>query len=178
MLERERTSARVEMARALKSERCTRLLGEWGAFLEVLVDRPVEDRPDAMVPLGELAGRRVAKVYRAMVKAGSKIDHESSPEAFHELRKQGKELRYLLELFAIHTHRRTVVKPMIKTLKALQDVLGRHQDREIQIGHDPIAPRCGSCTRRRPWGADGDGRACALAPGRRESGPRRVRSPL
>ena len=25
-----------------------------------------------------------------------------------------------------------VVKPMIKSLKALQDVLGRHQDREVQ----------------------------------------------
>jgi CHAD domain-containing protein len=26
-----------------------------------------------------------------------------------------------------------VVKPMIRALKALQDVLGRHQDREIQV---------------------------------------------
>jgi CHAD domain-containing protein len=68
-----------------------------------------------------------------MVRAGSAIDESSPAEDYHELRKQGKELRYLLELFGAALYPGEVVKPMIKTLKALQDVLGRHQDREVQV---------------------------------------------
>jgi CHAD domain-containing protein len=41
-------------------------------------------------------------------------------------------LRYLLELFGTPLYPTEVVKPLIKTLKGLQDVLGRHQDREVQ----------------------------------------------
>src|SRR5205823_2566350 len=44
------------------------------------------------------------------------------------------ELRYLLELFGTSLYPAEVVKPMIKSLKSLQDVLGRHQDREVQVG--------------------------------------------
>ena len=63
---------------------------------------------------------------------GDAIDASSPAEAYHELRKKGKELRYLLELFGLPLFPEEVVKPMIKSLKALQDVLGRHQDREVQ----------------------------------------------
>jgi CHAD domain-containing protein len=66
------------------------------------------------------------------VKMGRQIDDASPPEALHELRKQGKELRYLLELFGSELYPSEIVKPMIKTLKALQDVLGRHHDRHVQ----------------------------------------------
>src|SRR5438552_17108820 len=68
-----------------------------------------------------------------MVKMGRAIDRDSPAEDYHELRKQGKELRYLLELFGIPLFPQEIVKPMIKTLKSLQDVLGRHQDREVQV---------------------------------------------
>ena len=63
---------------------------------------------------------------------GDAIGADSEPAEYHELRKQGKELRYLLELFGAPLFPADVVKPMIKSLKALQDVLGRHQDREVQ----------------------------------------------
>jgi CHAD domain-containing protein len=38
----------------------------------------------------------------------------------------------VLELFGAELFPDAVVKPMIKTLKQLQDVLGRHQDRAVQ----------------------------------------------
>jgi CHAD domain-containing protein len=66
-----------------------------------------------------------------MVKMGGAIDEGSDPEALHDLRKKGKELRYLLEFFA-SVFPGEVVGPMVKSLKALQDVLGRHQDRQVQ----------------------------------------------
>ena len=64
---------------------------------------------------------------------GGAIEPASPAEDYHELRKKGKELRYLLELFGAPLYPGEVVKPMIRTLKGLQDVLGRHQDREVQV---------------------------------------------
>jgi CHAD domain-containing protein len=49
----------------------------------------------------------------------------------HDLRKKGKELRYLLELFAALFPAQTI-GPMVATLKSLQDTLGRFQDCEVQ----------------------------------------------
>jgi CHAD domain-containing protein len=66
-----------------------------------------------------------------MIKDGSKIDDDSPHEALHDLRKVGKELRYLLEFFS-SLFDPAVVKPLVKALKALQDVLGTFQDREVQ----------------------------------------------
>ena len=128
-----RAIARREMVRALRSERAADLRAQWPAFLGSLVTLPGEGRPDAHRPIGELAGERIVKVYRRMVKMGGAIDDSSPPESLHELRKQGKELRYLLELFALPLHPGEVVKPLVRALKALQDTLGRHQDREVQI---------------------------------------------
>jgi CHAD domain-containing protein len=64
---------------------------------------------------------------------GDTIGPLSPSTDYHELRKQGKELRYLLELFGSALYPEDVVKQLVKLLKALQDVLGRHQDREIQV---------------------------------------------
>jgi CHAD domain-containing protein len=66
-----------------------------------------------------------------MIKDGSKIDDGSPHAALHDLRKVGKELRYLLEFFA-SLYPTEVVKPFVKALKGLQDQLGRFQDREVQ----------------------------------------------
>jgi CHAD domain-containing protein len=132
VLRNRRLTARREMVRALRSDRCARLLTEWRELLERLPSLPLDERPFATRPIGEVSGERIRKVYRRMVKMGDAIDESSPPDHYHELRKKGKELRYLLELFG-GVHPSEVVKPMIKTLKALQDVLGRHQDREVQV---------------------------------------------
>jgi CHAD domain-containing protein len=133
VLARRRSSARRRMARALRSERAAGLLADWSEFLGRLGGLPVEDRPDAKRPVSEVAAGRIAKVYRRMLRMGEAIGPLSPSEDYHELRKQGKELRYLLELFGEPLFADAVVRPMVKTLKALQDVLGRHQDREIQV---------------------------------------------
>jgi CHAD domain-containing protein len=128
-----RLAARRQMVSDLRSQRVTSLLEHWARFLDRLPSLDEGDRPDASRPIGEVAGARIHKVYRRMVKMGSAIDDSSPAEDYHELRKRGKELRYLLELFGAPLYPDDVVKPMIKALKALQDVLGRHQDREVQL---------------------------------------------
>jgi CHAD domain-containing protein len=128
-----RLAARRQMVSDLRSPRVSSLLDRWARFLDGLEGFDETDRPDASRPIGEVAGKRIHKVYGRMVKMGSAIDETSPAEDYHELRKRGKELRYLLELFGAPLYPDDVVKPMIKALKALQDVLGRHQDREVQI---------------------------------------------
>ncbi len=132
VLRHHRREARKQMEEGLRSVRFTTLMREWPTLLELLPSMPVADRPHAKRPIGELAGQRIVKVYKRMVKMGGAIDSASPPEAYHELRKKGKELRYLLELFGAPLYPKKVVKPMIKSLKALQDVLGLNQDRQVQ----------------------------------------------
>jgi CHAD domain-containing protein len=135
VLAKRRLAARRRMVRALRSERAGSLLSRWSSFLQRLKeDAGGAGGHDAAVPIGAIAGERIAKVYTRMVRMGEAIDSQSPPGDYHELRKQGKELRYLLELFGAPLYPEGVVKPMIRSLKALQDVLGRHQDREVQVG--------------------------------------------
>jgi CHAD domain-containing protein len=138
------------MDAALVSERTTKLLASWPVFLEQLPTRPVDDRPSAVTPISEIAARRIAKVYKRMVRMGRQIDADSPPEALHDLRKKGKELRYLLEFFS-PLFPDDVTRPMVRTLKALQNTLGRFQDREVQ---STMIRSLGSQIAARPGGAD------------------------
>ena len=133
VLRARKTHAHLRLVGDLRSERATRLFSGWRAFLDGLQDADERERPDAARPIAEVAGERIRKVYRQMVRMGDAIDDASPAEDYHELRKKGKELRYLLELFGASLFDAEVVKPMIRTLKGLQDVLGRHQDREVQV---------------------------------------------
>jgi CHAD domain-containing protein len=133
LLGERRRAARRKMVAALRSARTSALLSDWRAFLEQPAGRGGHEGPEATRPIGDLAGERIRKVYRAMVRMGAVIGPHSPAESYHELRKKGKELRYLLELFGAPLYPEETVKPMIRVLKDLQDVLGRHQDREVQI---------------------------------------------
>jgi CHAD domain-containing protein len=121
VLEHRRAKALATMKRQLTSRRATRAFG-WWATLRAIPHTPA---------IEEIAAERIGRVYKQMLKMGRTIDDDTEPEALHELRKKGKELRYLLEFFG-GLFDPDIVKPMIKALKALQDVLGRHQDFEVQ----------------------------------------------
>jgi len=79
----------------------------------------------------ELSRERLAGAYRRVLRQGSRITPTSPAEDLHDLRKRGKELRYLLEIFT------PVLDPSgarnaVKELKRLQDLLGTFQDSETQ----------------------------------------------
>ncbi len=128
-----RLAAQAQAARALASRRTTELLSDWEMLLETLVELPVSDRPDATAPIAQTAGRRIRRVYSHVRTMGAAIDPSGPGEPYHELRKTGKELRYLLELFGAQLFEAELVTDLVTTLKGLQEVLGRHQDREVQI---------------------------------------------
>jgi CHAD domain-containing protein len=133
LLRERRRRARTAMEQALRSERAQALRGEWLQILQVLVLEDQSERADAARPVGQVAARRIRKVHGKMVSMGRAITPDSPPEDYHELRKKGKELRYLLELFGAPLFDSDVVDPLVRALKGLQDVLGLHQDREVQI---------------------------------------------
>lgn len=135
MLAGRRKEAFGGMRRQLRSRR---FAAAWAGWTQLLTDAdvavvraPDDGRPNAARPVAEVAGRRIAAVHRAMVRMGSAIDDGSPPEALHDLRKRGKELRYLLELYG-QLWPQEVITAMISTMKSLQDVLGRFQDDEVQ----------------------------------------------
>jgi CHAD domain-containing protein len=130
-----RRRAFLGLRRALRSERLDLLLTEWRAVLGALAESASggrsDSQPDARRPARDVVGARINRLYRRMVKRGSAIGDASPAADLHELRKQGKELRYLLELFG-GLYPADVVRPLVRSLKELQDVLGRHQDRDVQ----------------------------------------------
>jgi CHAD domain-containing protein len=133
VLAHSRLTARAEMTRALRSVRSANLFEDWDRLLESMVERSPHDRPAATRPIGAVAGKRIRKVYKRIVAMGRAIEPSSPAADYHELRKKGKELRYLLELFGVKLFDEDTVTPFVKSLKGLQDLLGRHQDREVQI---------------------------------------------
>jgi CHAD domain-containing protein len=134
LLSQRRTAAFRALERGLRSRRFADAMNDWRGLAGLApAPDPAPERPLAELAIEAVAGDRIRSVHRRMVRDGRAINDDSPPEALHDLRKRGKELRYLLELFgSLFPH--AVVKPMVSALKGLQDVLGRFQDRAVQAG--------------------------------------------
>ena len=130
VLEGRRAKARKAMLRVLDSRRYERLVTSFAGFLQ---KGPSRRAAGARQPIMEAAPGLVRKPYRKVRKLGDPLTAESSGEAFHELRKKGKRLRYALEFLSeIYGE---PIKEFIGPLKDLQDVLGDHQDAEVATSH-------------------------------------------
>lgn len=131
VLARLRTEARTRMLGVLDSARYERLetsLAEmlWrGPDAERELAR-TEGRGPHREPVTSAAPALVSARYRKWNKAAKKLDGTSPPEAFHDVRKKGKKLRYALEFVSEVYGEPT--RGLIKLLKTLQDDLGDHQD--------------------------------------------------
>lgn len=130
LLRRRQVAAHRELVGALDSERAIGLRLDWHALLD---DPDRLAGPDAGTPATLVAAERIWRTHRRLLRDGRAIDDASPPEALHELRKDGKKLRYLLECFG-PLFPADRVAPIVKELKALQDVLGTFQDTEVQAG--------------------------------------------
>jgi CHAD domain-containing protein len=124
-LVRARTAAQRNLARGLRSVRFARLTSQWRTELAAV--RQPRKRPT----VAELAGGRIAVAQRRALRAGQRITAASPATDLHELRKDCKELRYLVEMFG------SLYDPAqrwqaVRELKALQDCLGEFQDAEVQ----------------------------------------------
>ncbi len=137
LLERRRAAAHVELERGLRSPLAAQLMSDWAAWLarplaevQPLDDDQWVDR--ASRPLGRLIRKRIARAHGVLIENGRQIGPDTPAEQVHDLRKDAKKLRYLLECFGslLPDKPRT---QFVKRLKALQDNLGEHQDAEVHV---------------------------------------------
>lgn len=126
-LESRRVAAHAELSAALASERCGTLIDDWRRWLA----DPAEDL-EVGPPVGPLVAKRVRAAQAKVLADGRKITDASDPERLHDLRKDAKRLRYLLECFgSIFPDGER--KAFVAQLKELQDNLGEHQDAEVHL---------------------------------------------
>ena len=126
-----RAEARKNMLEVLDSVRYERLLSSFAEMLRLgpaaeLEPAQANGNARASEPVTAAAPALISRRYRKWRKAARRLDETSSPEAFHDVRKKGKRLRYTLE-FVSEVYGKPV-KKLVKPLKALQDDLGDHQD--------------------------------------------------
>ena len=124
----QRAVVRSQLVDALGSERATRFFVEWPAALHH-PERLAGHRGQR--PIGRVVARRVTAMHIALLEDGRAVGASSPAAQLHDLRKDGKVLRYVVEamggLFSERERRR-----YLKRLRRLQTVLGQHQDADVQ----------------------------------------------
>jgi len=123
-----RELVRRDLERALDSPRAAALQERWRRLAagEDGGAGPAARAGDA----SSIAGRSIARRYHRLMERRDGLAQGVTPERLHALRKSGKKLRYVLEIF------RGVLPSvesgkLIGRLRRLQDALGRHHDLHV-----------------------------------------------
>jgi CHAD domain-containing protein len=114
----------AELDRVLDTPQCRRLLGR---LTQLAVARPAVR---GAVRFGDVAADLVRPLFRAVQRAGRDLDKETPAVALHRLRVRVKRLRYACE--PLSPLAGEDMRPVIRRLVSLQDLLGEHQDAVTQ----------------------------------------------
>jgi CHAD domain-containing protein len=132
-LEKAHVVAQRELSTALDSETFRDLLGDWRTVLEA-DSMPGEPGWFADLPIQQVVSKRIWRMYKRVRKDGRIAAEHGEAKAMHELRKDCKKLRYLIEFFR-SLYDPAMLKGVVKALKALLDILGEFQDKDVQALH-------------------------------------------
>jgi CHAD domain-containing protein len=143
-IQAERADAHAKLVTLQGEERAGTLRAALGGWCAV-PDGWVRGGRDADRPVGEVAAIRIGNAHLRVREGLTRARQAGEDEALHRLRRDVKRLRYLLEAFGGlggRGHQRSV----LWHLRALQDVLGEHQDTVVQRCQlaDLALPRAGS----------------------------------
>lgn len=131
LLLQRRADARIDLADALRSDGAVATMHDWSGWLaEALDDDDLPKRADR--PLGRVVAKRIRSAHERLVERGRLIGPDTPAAQVHDLRKDAKKLRYLLESFG-DLFAQKAVRKYVKRLKALQDNLGEHQDAAVHV---------------------------------------------
>jgi CHAD domain-containing protein len=131
----QRAAAHRQLSEELQSLRYLELLDTWPRWL---TEPSSSGLADGALPMVDVASRRIRRAQRTIIEAGRAIRPASPPSQLHELRKEAKRLRYLIECFGgLFPPRRR--RDFVKVLKALQDNLGEYQDAGVQVDRLRVA---------------------------------------
>jgi CHAD domain-containing protein len=123
-LRRERLAARDALKDLFSSARYAELISSLAALLEN-APNPAALRRWRSFTVRAGAARYLKRARKQVVKLGRELGDDASAEELHRLRIRAKRLRYALEFFIEPYPELT---PAARATKALQDVLGAHQD--------------------------------------------------
>ncbi|MCU7796304.1 MAG: CHAD domain-containing protein [Candidatus Thiodiazotropha sp. (ex Myrtea spinifera)] len=122
--------AQQTLVKKLNSPHFRKLIKTWRAWLnEPAPKKPTA--PNALRPIASLADQRIRKLHNKVLKDGRSIKAESPAERLHDLRKDCKKLRYLMEFFQ-SLYPKPEIRQLIKELKTMLDNLGEFQDLQVQ----------------------------------------------
>jgi len=124
---RRREVARAALREVLDSHRTKAALTAWQRLVQGPGSGPGHS---ACAEAAAAAGTRVARRYAKVMAHRERLQHETSPQRLHALRKSAKKLRYLLELVA-GVQPSADADKLIDRLKRLQDALGRQHDLHV-----------------------------------------------
>jgi CHAD domain-containing protein len=127
-IEARRREAHADVVDALRSSRYRDLIDGWRRLLDDEAEGVGGRHADR--PLTDVAGRRIRRAHERVLVGGRAIDDTSPADALHQVRKDAKKLRYLLECFG-RLYDRSSVAPFVRELKALQDTLGEFNDTAV-----------------------------------------------
>ncbi|MEO6651343.1 MAG: CHAD domain-containing protein, partial [Ilumatobacteraceae bacterium] len=131
VLARHHADAHVALGQVLRSERAGALIAEWREWLGEPVGNASLPRR-AGHPLGTEVAKRIVRAHDALIDEGRLIGPDTPADDVHDLRKDAKKLRYLIECFSSMLPAKPR-KQYVNKLKALQENLGEHQDAEVHI---------------------------------------------
>jgi len=123
-----RRREQARLARLLGGRRYQRLQRDWGAWLE----RLAAQEPGA-TSLRALVDKAIRRRHRRLCRRRHQHDRVLPPAALHEIRKDAKKLRYLLDAFA-PLYARKRARHLIGVLKRLQTIAGAICDRWAHAG--------------------------------------------
>jgi len=126
----EKAAERKKLIAALDSKRYHNLVADWRIAIDDCPDA-VTDVLGATTPIKEVASKRVWKIYRRVLKMGTREGGPVEAEVLHRLRIECKKLRYMMEFFRTLYEPKEIKGP-IKVLRRLQDNLGDFNDCEVQ----------------------------------------------
>ncbi len=118
------------LKRQLGSAEMRTLVADWRALLDA-DEMPGEPGWFADLPIERVASQRIWKMYKRVLQAGRAVHIDGPAEEMHELRKDCKKLRYLIEFFR-SLYPAQELKGLVRALKELLDNLGDFQDFEVQ----------------------------------------------
>ena len=142
VVSRDREQARRALLKGLGSARYGRLGDAWARLASSFV-RPTRENgatrlprqrpsvPAADQPIATVAAEAIDRAWRRLLRHGNNLSASSAAEDFHEVRIDGKKLRYLLELFR-SAYPAVDLAPTIENLKSLQNCLGDLNDAQVQ----------------------------------------------
>jgi CHAD domain-containing protein len=129
-VESARTAARAELVADLASPAATAWRRGWREAIAG-VPTAADRGKHADRRLGRVVARRLEQAHANVLAAGRELRPATDDDEVHDLRKDARRLRDLLECFGELAPRRA--KRFVKHLKGFQGLLGHHQDLVVQL---------------------------------------------